>query len=605
MEVYVNGQIVEAQPNQTILEVARTYGHFVPTLCEMQGVSHTPATCRVCLVQMQRKGQEQKYFVTSCNTPIEEGMSVWTRNQAVRERQRFQVELLLADHDQDCATCIRHGNCELQDVAQFVGLKQTRYRNPKFFGNRVKDYSSPSVARDMTKCIRCFRCVTVCRDVQSTDVLMILDKGLDNQIGVRDADTLDASDCVSCGQCSLVCPVGAFAVVDDTETVIDYLYDPDVVTVFQFAPSVRVALGETFEMPAGTNVEGQLISAIQQLGADIVLDTNFTADLVVMEEGTELLHRLKHHEPLPLMTSCSPGWVNFVEKYYPEMIPHLSSVKSPQQCFGAIAKTYLAEKMQIDPQRMRVVSIMPCTAKKGEARRPEFAHNGRPDVDVVITTREFGGLLKREGISLRDLPPGEFNNAWMGNYSGAGQIFGTTGGVMEAALRTVYALVTGAELPTVEFQNVRGLDYLREAEVDLGGEYGVIRVAIAHGLKAARHVVEAIKSGEKEYHFVEVMGCPGGCMNGGGQPRTKQYYQRHAAARQQSIYRIDRDASIRQAHNNPLIQRLYADFLGAPNSHKAHELLHTSYVNRKRAVKHSMKEIWTEIQAHSFRAVEE
>ncbi|MCG8572281.1 MAG: 2Fe-2S iron-sulfur cluster-binding protein, partial [Spirochaetes bacterium] len=341
MKAYINGKMIEINENVTILEAARQNGHFIPTLCEMNGLEHTPGTCRVCLVEIKRKNNDQNYIVTSCNTPIEEDMEIYTRTKAVRERQRLQVELLLADHDQDCAACVRHGNCELQDVAQFVGLEETKYKNPEYFIHRTKDHSSKSLIRDMTKCIRCFRCVKVCREVQSTDVLVIGEKGLLTEVGVRDAHDLAESDCVSCGQCTLVCPVGALAEKDESEKVIDFLYDPDFVTVFQFAPAVRVALGEEFNMPAGTNVEGKMIAALRYLGADIILDTNFTADLVVMEEGTELLSRIKEGGALPLMTSCSPGWINYVEKYYPEMIPNISSVKSPQQCFGAIAKSYL------------------------------------------------------------------------------------------------------------------------------------------------------------------------------------------------------------------------------------------------------------------------
>lgn len=596
MKGYINGKEVEFNADQTILEVARANGHFIPTLCEMTEMDHTPGTCRVCLTEIRRRNDPRLYLVTSCDTPMEEGMEIFTRSKRVRDNQRLQVEMLLADHEQDCASCVRHGDCELQDAAQFVGLKQTRYHNPEFYKERSRDFSSPSIVRDMAKCIRCNRCVTICREVQGTDVLVFSEKGTDSEIGVRDSLALGSSNCISCGQCTLVCPVGALAEKDDIEQVIDYLYDPNIFTVVQFAPAVRIALGEEFHMEPGGNVQGKMITALYQLGADVVLDTNFTADLVIMEEGTELLHRIKDKHHLPLMTSCSPGWVNFVEKNYPEMLPNISSTKSPQQCFGAIAKTYLAQKMGADPSRVRVVSIMPCTAKKEEAKRPEHYRNGVPDVDVVLTTREFARLLKREDLWLPDLEERGFDNSWMGEYSGAAEIFGTTGGVMEAALRTVYFVIKGEELPRIDFEAVRGYENLREAEVDLGGEIGVLKLAIAHGLKAARQVVESIRSGEKTYHFVEIMGCPGGCMGGGGQPKIKKSYQTFWHERQKAIYEIDRKSKIRQSHNNAQIKMLYKEFLGEPYSHKSHELLHTTYRNRQTTVKHSIKEIWEEIK---------
>lgn len=595
MKGIINHKIVEFEPGQTILEVARKNGHFIPTLCEMSQLQHTPGTCRVCLVEIKRRNDPRLYLVTSCNTPMEEDMEVLTRSQRVRNSQRLQVEMLLADHDQDCASCVRHGNCELQDVAQFVGLQQTRYHYPDFFKQRTKDFSSPAIVRDMSKCIRCNRCVSVCRNVQGTDVLVFSEKGLSAEIGVRDGLALGTSECVSCGQCTLVCPVGALAERDDTEQVIDYLYDPEIFTVFQFAPATRIALGEEFHMPPGSNVEGKMITALKKLGADIVLDTNFTADLVIMEEGSELLERVKTGKTLPMITSCSPGWVNFIEKNYPEMLDHVSTTKSPQQCFGVIAKTYLAKKVNVDPRRMRVVSIMPCTAKKEEARRPEMARDGQPDVDAVLTTREFARLIKREGLWLPDLEDSRFDNNWMGQYTGAAEIFGTTGGVMEAALRTVYYLVNHREMPVIELTAVRGYDNLREAEVDLGG-LGKVKVAVAHGLRAARKVVEAVKNKTAEYHFIEIMGCPGGCLGGGGQPRIKKDYQSFWHERQKAIYEIDRKAAIRQSHNNPLIKTLYEEFLKEPLGPKSHLLLHTSYRNRQYKVKHTIKEIWEEIK---------
>ncbi len=595
MKAFINGKAVEYKNNDTILEVARENGHFIPTLCEMKELCHTPATCRVCLVGIKRKGEDTIRVVTSCNTPMEDDIEIFTRTKEIREKQRLQVELLLADHDNDCASCMRHGNCELQDVAQFVGLEQARYNDSSFYKDRTIDRSSVSIVRDMTKCIRCFRCVSVCRNVQGTDALVIAESGLRNEVGVRDGLALGSSECVSCGQCTLVCPVGALSEKDDTEKVIDYLYDPDVFTVFQFAPATRIALGEEFNMPPGSNVQGQMVTALKTLGADIVLDTNFSADLVIMEEGTELLNRVNKGGTLPLITSCSPGWVNYIEKNYPEFLDNVSTTRSPQQCLGVIAKTYLAEKEEIDPKKMRVVSIMPCTAKKGEAVRPEFTMDGNPDVDVVLTTREFARLIKREGIDLPQLEESKFDNKWMGDFTGAAEIFGTTGGVMEAAVRTVHYVVTGKELPGVKLEAVRGLENIKEASLELGN-LGEVKVAVAHGLKAAKEIMERMKSGTADYHFIEIMCCPGGCMSGGGQPKNKKSYQGTQDQRHASIYAIDEKMELRQSHNNPMIKRLYEDFLGEPNSEKAHHLLHTHYTDRKVNVKHSIKDIWEEIQ---------
>ena len=601
MKGYINGKEVEFNENDTILQTARKYDHFIPTLCALTCLNHTPGTCRVCLVDIKRKGNSSHQIVTSCDTPMEEGMEILTRTKLVRERQRLQVELLLADHDQDCASCIRHGDCELQDVAQFVGLEQTQYHYPHFYRHRTREISSPAIIRDMSKCIRCLRCIEVCREVQKTDVLVFTDKGLTTEIGIKDSLALGSSNCVSCGQCTLVCPVGALAARDDTEQVVDYLYDPEITTVFQVAPAVRVALGEEFHIPSGVNVEPKIISTIRKIGGDIILDTNFTADLTIMEEGTELLNRINKGGKLPLMTSCSPGWINFVEKNYPELIPHISTAKSPQQMFGAVAKSFLAEKAGINPKMMRVISIMPCTAKKEEAKRPEMCQHGKPDVDVVLTTREFSRLLKREGVWLADLPDSEYDNPWMGDYTGAAVIFGATGGVMEAALRTVYAVINGKELDNVDIKAVRGLENFRSAEVDLGGKYGKVKVGIATGLKAAREIVERIKKGEADdYIFIEVMACPGGCISGGGQPRIKGEYQYNKEARQQGLYTIDKNLPVRQSHNNPMIKKIYADYFGEPNSHKAHRLLHTGYTDKRREIKHSIKEIWEEITAENI-----
>lgn len=590
----INGTPVTFQENDTILEAARRGGHFIPTLCELSDIDHAPGTCRVCLVEIIRPGSESPVMVTACNTPMEPGMAVRTRTSRVREMQRLQVELILADHDQDCATCTRHGDCELQDVAQFVGLRQSRYTRPDWTRSRPRDETSPAIIRDMGKCIRCLRCVEVCRREQGVDALVFTGTSLQADIGMRNNLSQGASDCVACGQCILVCPTGALAERDETETVIDFLDDPEVITVFQFAPALRVGFGEEFGLAPGVNVEGQIITALRTLGADVVLDTNFAADLVIMEEGYELLGRLKEGRR-PTFTSCCPAWVNFAEKLYPDILPFVSSTRSPQQCFGALAKTYLPEKMGLDPKRIRVVSIMPCTAKKDEAQRTMFRQDGARDVDVVLTTREFARLLKREGINLAALEPSTFDNPYMAEYTGAGAIFGTTGGVMEAAVRTMYSVVNGRELERIEVEALRGFESVRTATIDLGGDIGEVRLAMCHGLKGVRAIVEDVLAGRADFDFIEVMACPGGCVDGGGHLRSKKHYQPYARKRRDAIYEIDRQMPRRQSHENPQVQRLYKDFLGQPLSHLSEELLHTHYIRRRTEIKQTINDIWRDI----------
>ncbi len=596
MKGFINNTEVEFEANETILEVARRYDQYIPTLCELADIDHTPGTCRVCLVEITRAGQNQTHLVTSCNTPMEEGLVVATRTKRVRDQQRLQAELLLADHNQDCATCIRHGNCELQDVSQFVGLQQSRFSGKKRWNKRDIDTSSPAVVRDMTKCIRCFRCVDVCREVQDVDALVIKGTGAGTQIGLKGGTCQADSDCVTCGQCVMVCPVGALSERDDTETVIDYLYNPDITTVFQFAPAIRVGLGEEFGMEPGTNVEGKIIASLRKLGGDIILDTNFAADVVIMEEGTELIHQLKEKKK-PTFTSCCPAWINFAEKNYPELLPRLSTTKSPQQVLGTLAKTYLAEKMEIDPKNMRVISIMPCTAKKDEIVRPQLQfEGGMPEVDTVLTVREFVRLLHREGIDFAGLEPSRFDNPYMSEYSGAGAIFGTTGGVMEAAIRTVYYVLNGKELDGAVVEQLRGFDGLRAAKVDLGPDVGTVKVAMCHGLKETRQVCEAVLAGDADFDFIEIMACPGGCVDGGGNLRSKKAYLPHALKRRDTLFQIDTNAAVRQSHNNLQVQKLYKDYLGEPHSTLAHDLLHTYYTDRRKEVVTKMKDVWSEIK---------
>ncbi|MFD2233631.1 [FeFe] hydrogenase, group A [Phaeospirillum tilakii] len=590
----LDGRAVTARPEETILACARRHGVIIPTLCEMNDIDHAPGTCRVCVVEIDSPGHEPGQLVASCATPVRAGMSVRTRSRRVRDAQRLQVELLLADHNQDCATCVRHGNCELQDVAQHVGVTGNRFFDrARTFGRGIDD-TSPAMIRDMTKCIRCQRCVTVCRDGQTVDALVVTGTGQDTAIGLHHGLSQRESSCVACGQCVLVCPTGALGERDETERVLDYLFDPEIVTVVQFAPAVRVGFGEEFGLPPGTNVEGQIIGALRRLGADIVLDTNFAADLVVMEESAELLRRLGGQRR-PTFTSCCPAWINFAERHYPDLLPLLSSTKSPQQCLGVIAKTYLPERMGIDPARIRVISIMPCTAKKDERTRPQLSADGVAEIDVVLTTREFARLLRRQGIDLRQQAPSSFDNPYMSAYSGAGAIFGTTGGVMEAAVRTMFHLVNGGELPQIELDQLRGFDGARIATIPVGGAVGTVKVAMCHGLRPTRAICEAVRAGTADFDFIEIMACPGGCVDGGGTLRSKKAYLPYALKRRETLFAIDRATPVRQSHNNPQIQALYRDFLGTPYSEKAHGLLHTYYTDRAVEMSLTVKQVWQDI----------
>ncbi|MDR3516482.1 MAG: [FeFe] hydrogenase, group A [Azospirillaceae bacterium] len=594
VNVTIDGQPVIAYAEETILTCARRHKVNIPTLCEMHDIDHAPGTCRVCLAEIRTPGRDGLQMATTCNTPVCEGMEILTHTKRVRDMQRLQVELLLADHDQDCATCVRHGNCELQDIAHFVGLRTNRFFRPERIASRGIDDSSPALIRDMTKCIRCRRCVAICREGQAVDALVVTGSGQSAAVGLHYGTSQKDSTCITCGQCVLVCPTGALGERDETDLVLDMLYDPEIITVFQFAPAVRVGFGEEFGLPPGTNVEGQIISALRTLGADIVLDTNFAADVVIMEEATELLRRLGQGKK-PTFTSCCPAWINFAERHYPDILPLLSSTKSPQQCLGKIAKTYLPERMGLDPARIRVVSIMPCIAKKDERVREQLGENGVREIDVVLTTREFARLLRRQGIDFAALPSSTFDNPYMTAYSGAGAIFGTTGGVMEAAVRTMYKVVTGEELAKIELDQLRGFEGVRSATVDVGNGIGVVKIAMCHGLKPTRELVEAVRAGTADFDFIEIMACPGGCVDGGGNLRSKKAYMPNAMKRRESLFAIDHVARVRQSHNNPQVQALYRDFLEQPYSEKAHHLLHTYYTDRHLDMVRTVKDIWQEI----------
>ena len=586
---WFNGQKIAFEPGQTILSVAKANNIFIPTLCAYMPLNHAPGTCRMCLVEIFDEGDQEGRIVTACTTPIKQGQRIFTRSEKVRTMQRLQMNMLFADHEQDCKSCARHGDCELQDVALFIGMQRTPF-TASYPTKRPYDDTSAGIVRDVNKCIRCGRCVEVCRQVQGIGALTIADFGLMSGVGMTNAKNwVDSEKCVQCGQCTLVCPTGALSEKDENDRVLRMIDDPEIVTVFQVAPAVRATLGEEFGLPVGSNVEGLIVNALYQIGADYVMDTNFAADMVIMEEGTEFLERLKARQrgeevALPMFTSCCPGWVNYVEKHVPMVMEYLSTTRSPQAVFGALAKEFLPRKLGIKRENLRVIAVMPCTAKKGEAKRDTLMHNSEEyDVDVVLTVRELAKLIRRCGLHLKNLEPREYDkNLFFTNYSGAGAIFGTTGGVMEAAIRTLYSLThEGATLAPVVYSPVRGLDGIKEAEVDLG-EFGKIKIAVVHGLHRTNTLLERMSRGEVVYDFVEVMACPGGCVSGGGTPRKKNQYHPFAVSRQEVLYEIDRQAPVRESHKNPQVIHIYKDFLGHPGSEIAHELLHCEYRSKKR-----------------------
>ena len=576
VNVKINGKEYTVPAGSTILEAARIAGINIPTLCYLKEINAIGA-CRICVVEV--KGARS--LVAACVFPVNEGMEIFTNTPKVIEARKTTLKLILSDHKKECLSCVRSGNCELQQLCADYGIEDTA----AFAGVTNKydiDASATHMTRDNEKCILCRRCVAVCEKNQGVAVIGANNRGFDTAIGCAfDYDLGDVA-CISCGQCITACPTGALAERDDTQKVFDAINDPEKIVLVQTAPAVRVGLGEEFDMPIGTVVTGKMVSAIRALGVDKVFDTNFAADLTIMEEATEFLGRYTKKENLPLITSCSPGWIKYCEHYYPEMIPNLSSCKSPQGMFGSVAKTYYAQKEGIDPKNIFVVSVMPCTAKKFEAERMDHtAVEGLADIDAVVTVRELARMIKKAGIMFNMLPDGEFD-APFGLGSGAGTIFGATGGGMEAALRTAYETLTGEELEKLEFSDVRGTEGIKEATYTIAGNE--IRVAVVSGTANAGKLLDMIKAGEKSYDFIEVMACPGGCVNGGGQPIQpasviNNYDVR--ALRAAGLYEDDKNLPIRKSHLNPDVKAVYAEFFGEPNSHKAHEILHTGYTARK------------------------
>jgi NADH-quinone oxidoreductase subunit G/NADP-reducing hydrogenase subunit HndD len=596
----INNKYITVKKGSTILEAAKANHILIPTMCFLEGV-HKFGSCRICVVEVQG----QKNLQASCITPVSEGMVVHTNTKNVRSTRKVLYELMLSDHPKDCLKCSRNQSCDFQKLGELIQIESSRFEGEK--SKTLIDDSSPSVYRDATKCILCRRCITVCNDVQGVGILNAQFRGFASEITPGDELSLLESSCTFCGQCTTVCPVDALKEKDSTLAVWDALLDPTKKVIIQTAPAIRAALGEEFGNATGACVTGKMVSALKEMDFDFVFDTNFAADLTIIEEGTELLERLTHyfyakglidskqlaktgfkapdHEPtLPMLTSCSPGWINYIEHFYPKQLANLSSCKSPHMMLGALCKSYFAEKNNTKPKDIFVVSVMPCTAKKYEITRPEMENDGFRNVDAVLTTRELAKMIKDSGIDFNSLPDTEFDNP-LGLSTGAADIFGVPGGVMEAALRTVYEIVTGRELPFAELhvKPIQGLERVKSAEFtidDAKDEWkflnGVtVKIAATSGLKGASILMEQIQNGESPYHFIEVMGCPGGCISGGGQPRMTDDSVREK--RIQALYAEDEGKTIRKSHENPYITKIYEEFLGKPLGHKSHDLLHTTY----------------------------
>lgn len=577
INIKIEGVPYRVEEGLTILEAAKKCGYEIPSLCSFNHGECSKGSCRVCLVE----ATGARGLVASCVYPVAEGMEIRISTPKATEARRTSIELLLSNHNKDCQQCDKNGKCELLHVAQLVGAREGMYEGAKT--PVTVDRLSPSIYRDTSKCILCGRCVERCKNAHGLGILGFEKRGFNTIVAPAENRSFAKSPCILCGQCVTVCPTGALMEVSEIAKV-DEAFAKGKYVVVQTAPAVRAAIGEEFGDKIGTLSTGKMVAALRRLGFKKVFDTNFGADLTIMEEATELLGRIKENGVLPMITSCSPGWINYCEYNYADLIPHLSSCKSPHEMFGAILKTYYAEKNGIDPKDMFVVSVMPCTAKKYEAQREELKTDGLADVDAVLTTRELGRLIRRAGIMWNRLPEEEFDNDVVGEYSGAGVIFGASGGVMEAALRTAAKKLTGKELDDPEITGVRGLDGIKEATYNLGG--AEVRVAVAHGMKNAKVLLDEIRAGKSPYQFIEIMGCPGGCVAGGGQPYVKPCFlpnedddilDTYKAKRASALYKEDRMKKNRLSHENKQIIELYDNFLGEPNSHKAHELLHTSY----------------------------
>ena len=573
VNIKINNMPLSVPKGISILEAARMAGIEIPTLCYLKKINEIGA-CRICMVEV--KGARS--LVTACVYPVNEGMEIFTNTERVRKSRKMTLELILSTHDRKCLSCVRSGTCELQQLCKEFGVDD----EGRFDGaNPVHEYDDSAIhmIRDNGKCILCRRCVAACQ-AQHISVIGANARGFDTHIGSAFERPLDSVACVSCGQCIVNCPTGAIYEKDDTAKVLEAINDPEKFVVVHTAPSIRVTLGECFGMHIGTNVQGKMVAALRRLGFDKVFDTDFGADLTIVEEANEFLGRVKNGGVLPMITSCSPGWIKYCEHYYPDMLDHLSTCKSPQQMSGAIIKTWYAEKMGIDPKDIVVVGIMPCTAKKFETKRDDQAASGYPDVDYSLTTRELGRMIESAGIYFKHLPDEEFDNP-LGDSTGAAVIFGATGGVMEAALRTAVEKLSGEELKSLDFTEVRGTDGIKEASYTVNGME--VKVCVVSGLANANTIMEKVKNGTADYHFIEIMGCPGGCVNGGGQPIQHAVVRNFVdlrARRAAALYEADKDMPLRKSHESEAVKRLYAEFLGEPGSHKAHEVLHTSYVAR-------------------------
>lgn len=585
VKLTIDNKQIEVPKGTTIYKAARKLEIDIPVLCYMHledlSIEHKPAGCRICVVEVDGR----RNLAPSCSTEADNGMVVKTHSLRVLNARKTVMELILSDHPKDCLSCAKSGSCDLQSIAQKLGIREIPDQDIAEMSTYRKDFS-PSIIREMDKCIMCRRCETMCNDFQTVGALSAVNRGFMSVVAPAFEMEIEDSPCTYCGQCVAVCPTGALTEVDHTNQLIADLANPEKMVIVQTAPAVRAALGEEFGMPAGTSVTGKMVTALRELGFDYVFDTDFAADLTIMEEGTELLDRLTRHlnndktVKLPILTSCCPGWVNFFEQQFTDMIEIPSTARSPQQMFGSIAKTYFADKVKVNRKDLVVVSIMPCLAKKYECQREEFKVDGNPDVDYSISTRELAALIKRANMNLADMADSDFD-APMGESTGAAVIFGVTGGVIEAATRTAYEIHTGKTLQKVDFEALRGLEGIREATVDFNGL--PIKIGIAHGLGNARKLLEDIRAGKSQYHAIEIMACPGGCIGGGGQPLhhgDSSIIQK----RFEAIYKEDAGKTLRKSHENPYIQKLYAEFLGKPMSEKAHHLLHTHYVDREKKI---------------------